>query len=104
MSALEAFEFNVEPSLNWMDDAVCKGRTKLFFAPKAERPQARVRREAQARLLCITCPVNDRCQVFARDNREYGFWGGESEEERHLAGYTVAAPIGIRARGMRSIS
>ena len=52
MSALEAFKFNVEPSANWMDDAVCKGRTKLFFAPKAERPQARVRREAQARLLC----------------------------------------------------
>ena len=89
MSALEAFEVNVEPSSNWMDDAVCKGRTKLFFAPKAERPQARVRREAQARLLCRTCPVNEHCQVFARDNR---------------AGFTVAAPIGIRARGMRSVS
>jgi WhiB family redox-sensing transcriptional regulator len=25
-------------------------------------------------------------------------WGGESEEERHLAGFTVAAPIGVRAR------
>ncbi|KGA17056.1 hypothetical protein GM51_11160 [freshwater metagenome] len=63
-----------------------------------------LRREAQARLLCRTCPVNEHCQVFARDNREYGFWGGESEEERHLAGFTVAAPIGIRARGMRSVS
>jgi len=104
MSALEAFKFNVEPSANWMDGAVCKGRTKLFFAPKAERPQARVRREAQARLLCRTCPVAEHCQVFARDSREYGFWGGESEEERHLAGFTVAAPIGIRARGMRSAS
>lgn len=104
MSAMEAFKPNVEPSANWMDDAVCKGRTKLFFAPKAERPQARVRREAQARLLCRTCPVSEHCQVFARDSREYGFWGGESEEERHLAGFTVAAPIGIRARGMRSVS
>ncbi|MFM8650659.1 MAG: WhiB family transcriptional regulator, partial [Actinomycetota bacterium] len=80
---------------------VCKGRTHLFFPPKAERPQARVRREAQARLLCRTCPVNGDCQSFARDNREYGFWGGESEEERHLAGFTVAAPIGVRARGQR---
>lgn len=104
MSALEAFEIIVQPSVNWMDDAVCKGRTKLFFAPKAERPQARVRREAQARLLCRTCPVSDQCQVFARGNREYGFWGGESEEERHLNGFTVAAPIGIRARGMRSVN
>ena len=28
----------------------------------------------------------------------YGYWGGESEEDRHLAGFTVSAPIGIRAR------
>ena len=39
---------------------------------------------------------------WAREHREYGFWGGESEEERHLAGFTVAAPIGIRARMPRS--
>ena len=104
VSAIESSELKLSTSLNWMDHAVCKGKTNLFFPPKAERPQARVRREAQARLLCRTCPVNDKCQVFARDNREYGFWGGESEEERHLAGYTVAAPIGVRARGLRSAS
>jgi WhiB family transcriptional regulator, redox-sensing transcriptional regulator len=82
----------------WREHAVCKGRTNLFFPPKAERPQARTRREAQARLLCTTCPVQGPCQEFARSNHEYGFWGGESEEDRHLAGYTVAAPIGVRAR------
>lgn len=101
MSALESLIVEVAPSSDWMDHAVCKGRTHLFFPPKAERPQARVRREAQARLLCRTCPVNEECQSFARENREYGFWGGESEEERHLAGFTVAAPIGVRARGQR---
>jgi hypothetical protein len=42
--------------------------------------------------------VQTQCKQFARQNHEYGFWGGESEEERHLAGYTVAAPIGVRAR------
>jgi WhiB family redox-sensing transcriptional regulator len=31
-------------------------------------------------------------------HHEYGLWGDESEEERHLAGYTVAAPIGVRTR------
>jgi WhiB family redox-sensing transcriptional regulator len=82
----------------WVDDAACKGQTNLFFPPRAERPQARVRREAQARLLCNTCGVQVQCQQFARSNREYGMWGGESEEERHLAGFTVAAPIGVRAR------
>jgi WhiB family redox-sensing transcriptional regulator len=38
------------------------------------------------------------CREFARENHEYGYWGGENEEDRHLLGYTVAAPIGIRAR------
>jgi len=102
MSALESLFLETIPSTNWMDHAVCKGRTHLFFPPKAERPQARVRREAQARLLCRTCPVATDCQSFARGNREYGFWGGESEEERHLAGFTVAAPIGVRARVHRA--
>ncbi len=82
----------------WMSLAACKGRTILFFPPRAERPQARVRREAHARLLCNNCPVQQRCQEFARSKHEYGFWGGESEEDRHLAGFTVAAPIGVRAR------
>ena len=36
----------------WTELAACKGRTPLFFPPKAERPQARERREAKARRLC----------------------------------------------------
>jgi WhiB family redox-sensing transcriptional regulator len=98
MAAVEPFVTTVPDSPLWADHAVCKGRTTLFFAPRAERPQARVRREAQARLLCQTCPVQLDCRSFARLNHEYGFWGGESEEDRHLAGFTVAAPIGVRAR------
>jgi WhiB family redox-sensing transcriptional regulator len=87
---------------DWRDEAACKGKLHLFFAPRAERPQARVRREALARRLCASCPVQASCREFARTNHEYGFWGGESEEERHLAGYTVAAPIGVRARVARA--
>ena len=30
--------------IDWTQFANCKGKTKLFFAPKAERPQARERR------------------------------------------------------------
>lgn len=102
MAAVETIPFEYIEMLpdgsSWREHAVCKGRTNLFFPPKAERPQARMRREAQARLLCTTCPVQVQCQQFARAHHEYGFWGGESEEDRHLAGYTVAAPIGVRAR------
>jgi WhiB family redox-sensing transcriptional regulator len=83
---------------DWAEIAACKGRTALFFPPRAERPQARARREAHARRLCDSCPVQEPCKQFARSNHEYGFWGGESEEDRYIAGYTVAAPIGVRAR------
>jgi WhiB family transcriptional regulator, redox-sensing transcriptional regulator len=98
VAAIEAVEVTMPSSRLWMDHAVCKGKTNLFFPPRAERPQARARREAHARLLCSTCPVQEPCRDFARGNHEYGFWGGESEEDRHLAGYTIAAPIGVRAR------
>jgi WhiB family redox-sensing transcriptional regulator len=45
--------------------------------------------------------VSTECREFARANREYGYWGGESEEERHVLGFTVAAPIGIRGAKYR---
>jgi WhiB family transcriptional regulator, redox-sensing transcriptional regulator len=98
MSTAEVLEFLVPNGTDWREYAACKGRTKLFFPPKAERPQARARREAQANKLCTICPVKTPCSTFARTNREYGYWAGESEEDRHLAGFTVAAPIGVRAR------
>lgn len=93
-----AVEARLGNSVHWSDFAACKGRTSLFFAPRAERPQARLRREKQAGAICAKCPVVDDCRGFARENHEYGYWGSESEEDRHRAGYTVSAPIGIRAR------
>lgn len=103
MAALEMAietEFLLDEDEDWKVHAVCKGRTTLFFPPRAERPQARARRERNANRLCAMCPVCSLCQEFARANHEYGFWGGESEEDRHLAGYTVSAPIGIRVRAL----
>lgn len=94
----EAAQVNVPRGVDWREYAMCHGRTGLFFAKKAERPQARERREARARQLCTVCPVQTTCRDWARDHREYGYWGGENEEDRHLLGYTVSAPIGIRAR------
>lgn len=98
MAVVESYakrEFSVE---KWMNDGACRGLSSVFFPPAAERPQARVRREAQARLVCLECKVLDACRDFARENHEYGFWGGESEEERHAAGFHLIAPIGVRNR------
>lgn len=84
----------------WMQAAACKGLTHLFFPPPAERPQARDRREAMAKAVCGSCGVQGTCRSFARSNHEYGYWGGESEDERHAAGYRLIAPIGVRARSV----
>jgi WhiB family redox-sensing transcriptional regulator len=105
MAVTEALDQQlVRTSTDWRELANCRGETRLFFAPRAERPQARARREAKARRLCDACVVRGRCRDFARAHHEYGYWGGESEEDRHLAGYTIAAPIGVRARLSRQAS
>ena len=67
--------------------AACRGRTELFFAAPAERPEARLRREMAARAICLGCPVLEACRTWARTHHEYGFWGAESEEERAAVGY-----------------
>ncbi len=78
--------------LPWTAFANCRGRSDLFFPRRGERPERRKRREASARAMCEACPVLQPCHEWARRNREYGFWGGETERERAAAGYhpTVA--------------
>ena len=82
--------------------AACKGMTHLFFASPAERPQRRVRRENEARKICESCAVRLPCRDFARTHLEYGLWGAENEDERHMAGYRLPAPIGVRALRSKS--
>jgi WhiB family redox-sensing transcriptional regulator len=84
--------------LPWARQGNCRGSSQLFFAPARERPERRAVRESRARGLCEACPVLRTCRDWARDNREYGFWGGESEEDRAAAGFRVAIPIGDVAR------
>ena len=85
----------------WRDKSNCKGKRHLFFGQNSERPQARIRREIKASSICKCCSVKSDCREFARLNHEYGYWGGENEEQRHLAGFKLIAPIGIRAKIFR---
>ena len=84
--------------LTWTGTAACRGQNDLFFAPAGERPETRNVREAKARAVCDTCAVLEPCRQWAREQREYGFWGGESEEERAAAGFRVEMPVGRIAR------
>jgi len=80
---------------SWSQQAACKGYSYLFYPKDAERPQARDRREQRAKTLCAICPVLDLCKDHARENTEFGIWGGENEEERYLAGYSLPRYAGI---------
>jgi hypothetical protein len=87
-----------EAPAGWTAAAACKGRLDLFYAPHAERPQARLRRVAEGRRVCATCPVRDTCREHARQHLEQGLWGGETEEERTAAGFppTAAPTVTVR--------
>ena len=82
----------------WMASASCAGHSDVFFAPFAERPEARVRREASAGVICSECDSMSKCRDYARTNRELGYWGGESESERAAAGFPPTTPIIGRKR------
>jgi WhiB family redox-sensing transcriptional regulator len=90
------FKHRLETDDDWMAVGACRGLSDIFFAPLAERPQTRERREARARQVCLQCPVLETCRSYAREHREYGFWGGENEEQRHSAGFRLIAPVGVR--------
>jgi WhiB family redox-sensing transcriptional regulator len=100
LEILEPTEMSVGPigSTEWMEVAACAGHSDLFFAPFAERPEARVRRESSARVICESCVGLSSCRNYARGNRELGFWGGESESERAEAGFPPTTPIIGRKR------
>jgi len=85
--------------LSWTKQAACVGSTNLFFGYDNERYQTKNRREAKALLICQSCPVMLECRDYARENREYGYWGGESEHDRTRAGYAV---VGYGGGYMRS--
>ncbi|HUW03545.1 MAG TPA: WhiB family transcriptional regulator [Acidimicrobiales bacterium] len=88
---MEAFAANLDSS--WTEHANCKGHVELFFSPAGEQPRQRQRREVQAAQLCLGCPVLDDCRSWAREHRESGFWAGETEEDRALAGYAPRATV-----------
>lgn len=80
----------------WSRRAACAGKTQLFYPSPGERPEARAARELRASLVCDVCPVKTPCREWAREHREYGYWGGESEDARAAAGFRVRFPSTTR--------
>ena len=75
----------------WQDHAPCKGHGDLFFGPRYERGAKRERRERRALAICAQCPVMIDCRAAGRLGHETGIWGGETDEQRALAGWVPTA-------------
>ncbi|QDO87941.1 WhiB family transcriptional regulator [Ornithinimicrobium ciconiae] len=69
---------------DWQFEGLCRTVSpELFFHPEGERGSARRRRDERAKMLCLQCPVLERCRTHALRAREpYGVWGAMTEEER----------------------
>jgi len=84
--------------LSWAPGAQCHGLTEMFFGQPGEKPHLRQQREAAAIAVCKTCPVMLQCRLFARENRELGIWGGETEDERYFGGFLHDPDVARRNR------
>lgn len=79
----------------WKLRAVCRGHDpELWFPGKRgvrpmtrkqqmELARRRAARQAQAKAICMECPVRAECLEWAKDNDEReGIWGGLTPQER----------------------
>jgi len=75
---------------DWQLEGSCRRvNPEVFFHPEGERGPARRSRDAEAKEVCLACPVLQQCREHALRVREpYGVWGAMTEDEReaHYAG------------------
>lgn len=65
--------------------AACRGpHQEIFFPPTvSETRRAKRRREARAKEICHTCPIEETCLGIAlKRNEQHGIWGGHTAKER----------------------
>lgn len=81
-------------SIPYVGERMCANKMNIFYSDTRERPQRRMRREAEAKEVCRLCSNATVCRDYAREMREpFGVWGGETEYERFLAGFSDFNPF-----------
>lgn len=77
----------------WHLSAACRALDpEMFFSPDDERGPRKRERDAAARAICATCPVQRHCLEWAMAVHEpYGIWGGATSSERALMSRPAAA-------------
>lgn len=68
----------------WKNDAACRDEDPALFFPDGESGPANRRQIQRAKSFCHRCPVADDCLDEAIERREYGIWGGFTDEERRI--------------------
>jgi WhiB family redox-sensing transcriptional regulator len=75
------------PQPAWFESANCRGKSRLFYPSPNESASDRAVRERYAEVVCNACAALAECRQWAREQREFGYWGGESEAARIAAGF-----------------
>jgi WhiB family redox-sensing transcriptional regulator len=71
-----------QPRFNWRLSAACRDLDPDLFFPIGTAGPA-VIQVAEAKQVCVTCPVRQSCLDWAlRHYQDYGIWGGTTEVER----------------------
>ncbi|MFQ6194858.1 WhiB family transcriptional regulator [Streptomyces sp. NPDC000405] len=81
---MPAIKITPPPYVPRSDDTTlpCTTTPDLFFPPdRPERHAEHAQRIAAAKALCFRCPVRTTCGEWAREHKEWGIWGGHTEEE-----------------------
>ncbi len=88
----QSIEYSQLSWIGWAERGRCRGQDpKQFHAPFGEDAAERLVRENDVKArYCAHCDVSMLCREWAREHREYGVWGGESEAERAAAGFAPA--------------
>jgi WhiB family redox-sensing transcriptional regulator len=87
---------------DWMDFAVCRGNSHLFFPPTNVTGRARVKLNKEALKLCAVCPVVEPCRDYGIRTGSAGIWGGETEEQRAERGLPVSVEVQRRLQRARA--
>lgn len=66
----------------WMRDGLCRQTDPDLFFGDGDKPHMSEKRTADAKKVCLSCPVLAQCQEYAiRTGQTYGTWGALSQKE-----------------------
>lgn len=69
--------------MEWMKDAMCKGKTEMFFPNEEEARGKAYGMYMVAKKICNECPVRAQCLKYALDEQLFfGVFGGKTPKER----------------------